>query len=448
MSGALNPTGTTAASGGAVGFSALLQHASFRFIPFKVLAESTTTGRKIAIHDYPFQDGIQAEDLGGRARLYRFTGYLVGPAGPVLEKLLLNAAESPGPGMLIHPMIGARNVVCLSCTTGARFDRQRVIEVHWEFLESSASNGLLTAIATAASVFATVASGIGSSRTSFNAVAVPAAAAAPEAKVQAGVVSSAFTAQVVTRTADGTGALRSVAGLPGNNGRYAAGRLAEPQAATTTAQALANATAARAQVVSRAATVNTTAANLSSASDYVGDLDNLMTAVRTSLIDPADQIRVLVPLTTFSYVAPDGTSTIGAAMAAMTEAVAGAARRAAALALASASAAYQPTSHEDALEIMAAVAGALDTEITAAGDVGDDATYLALRDVRGAVVADLMARGANLAGIKTIDLRATMPALWVAYRLYGDADRTTELVARVNPPHPAFMPASFEALST
>lgn len=447
MSGAFNPSGTTLASGGPVGFSALLQHASFRFVPFKVLAESTTTGRKIAIHDYPFQDGIQAEDLGARARLYRFTGYLIGPAGPILEKLLLRAAEQPGPGLLVHPMIGARTVVCLSCTTGARFDRQRVIEVHWEFLESAQSSGLLTAIATAVSVFATVASGISTSRSSFNRVALPAAAAAPEAKIQAATVSAAYTAQAVARTTDGTGALRAVVGLPGNNGRYAGGRLAEPQPAATTAGALANATVARASVVTLAAVANATAATLASTSDYVGDLDNLMQGVRASLIDPADQIRVLVHLATFTYASPVGTSSIGAAMATMTSAVTGAVRRSAALALAQASATYAPTSHDDAVATMAIVVAALDAEITAAGDTGDDATYSALRDVRAAVVADLMARGANLAGIKTITLAANMPALWVAHRLYGTADRTTELVARVNPPHPAFMPASFEALS-
>jgi len=41
-----------------------------------------------------------------------------------------------------------------------------------------------------------------------------------------------------------------------------------------------------------------------------------------------------------------------------------------------------------------------------------------------------------------------MPALAIAYRLYADATRADDLIARVDPPNPNFMPTRFEALSS
>lgn len=447
MSGALSPIGTTLALGTPAAALSTLQHAAFRFVPFKVLAQATTVGRKTAIHDFPFADGVQTEDLGARARIYRFTGYLVGPAAPVLEKAILAAAETPGPGLLVHPTIGARNVVCLSLTTGSRFDRMRVIELHWEFLEPTEGTGLATAIATAVAVLATVASGWATSSRSFNRAAVPAAAVAPEAKAEAATVSAAFTERVVRATTDGTGALRAVAGLPGNHGRYAAGSLGALQPAATTAEALANATVARAAVVAAAAACTDVAENLGEDTDYVAALRVLMAKLAAALIDPTDRIRILLGLVSFAYESPTGSSTIGEAMAIVRGAVATAARQAAALALAEACAAFTPASHDDAVAVMLRVGAALDTEITAAGDALDDDTFTLLRRVRSDVIADLLARGADLALIEEVQFQAPMPALWVAHRLYQDALRVDELVNRANPVHPAFMPTTFSALA-
>lgn len=447
MSGALSPGGTTLALGTPASFLSVLQHAAFRFVPFKVLAQQTTVGRKVAIHDFPFADGVQTEDLGMRGRIYRFTGFVHGPAGPVLEKALLMAAEAKGPGLLVHPTIGARNVVCLSLSTGVRYDRMRVIELNWEFLEPAAGSLLITAIATAVSVLATVSSGWATSKGSFNAKAVPAAAVAPEAKVEGAAVSAAFTGRVRAAVVDGTGALRAVVGLPGNLGRYASGSRRTLQAATTAEGALANATAARAAVTVAASTADATAANLGPSSDYVGDLQTLMTATASALVDPADQIRVLLPLTAFTYDDPTGTSTIGSAMATMRDAVSAAARQAAAYALATAVASYQPSSQADAVETMLRVTAAMDVEITSAGDALDDDAYQALRDLRGAIVADLMSRGGSLELVEAVSVAAPMPALTLAHRLYQDARRANELVAGVDPPHPAFMPTRFDALA-
>jgi prophage DNA circulation protein len=74
----------------------------------------------------------------------------------------------------------------------------------------------------------------------------------------------------------------------------------------------------------------------------------------------------------------------------------------------------------------------------------DDAVYGALADLRGAVVRDIAARGADLARVVRYTPPETLPALVLAHRLYGDAARDGELVARNGIAHPGFVPGGLE----
>jgi prophage DNA circulation protein len=122
-------------------------------------------------------------------------------------------------------------------------------------------------------------------------------------------------------------------------------------------------------------------------------------------------------------------------------------RRAAAISLARASATYVPTSYQDAQRVLGIVDSALWQVIEEAGDIFDDVSYNALKALRTAVQADFAGRGNNLAQVVTRVFGAQQPALVLAYRLYQDASRADDLIARNDPPHPGFMPASIEALA-
>jgi prophage DNA circulation protein len=76
-----------------------------------------------------------------------------------------------------------------------------------------------------------------------------------------------------------------------------------------------------------------------------------------------------------------------------------------------------------------------------------DATYNALRDLRGSVVRDLNTRGAQLPPIKTFAFSASLPSLTLANRMYRDSSRADELVVQADPIHPAFFPQEFSALA-
>ena len=98
---------------------------------------------------------------------------------------------------------------------------------------------------------------------------------------------------------------------------------------------------------------------------------------------------------------------------------------------------------DDALRDADAIAAAIEAQ-TAAEDVVDstpidDAVYTALIDLRAAVTQDLRMRGAQLPKLTTYVPAATLPALVIAYGLYGDASRESEIVGRNRIRHPGFV---------
>lgn len=87
---------------------------------------------------------------------------------------------------------------------------------------------------------------------------------------------------------------------------------------------------------------------------------------------------------------------------------------------------------------------ALDVQMEAVGIVDgkpvDDVIYDALNELRTLVATDLRVRGSQLAGIVMYTPTATLPALVLSHRLYGDASRDAEIISRNNIRHPGFVP--------
>ncbi len=186
---------------------------------------------------------------------------------------------------------------------------------------------------------------------------------------------------------------------------------------------------------------------MSAPSDMATAAQTLAAAILSAASDPRNAIGKLGLLAQFNPNAAMSASVVGAAMAEMQDASGDLFRRAAVVAMARASMAYQPVSSDDAASIRNIVCDALDAEILIAADQGEDATFGALRTLRAAVVLDLNARGAGLPPIATITIGQSLPAPVLAQRLYRDATRSDELAMEAAPPHPAFMPTTFKALS-
>jgi prophage DNA circulation protein len=183
---------------------------------------------------------------------------------------------------------------------------------------------------------------------------------------------------------------------------------------------------------------------MSTTADFALAAQGLAGAVLAASVRPSDAIRLLADLAAVVPVATDATT---ADMAAMRSATGDLLRRAAVVALARASAMYQPTSFDDAAAVRVLVCDLIDREVTIAGDQMQDATFAAFRALRAAVALDLATRGAGLSSVATVASGA-VPAPVLAQRLYRDPVRADELVTQAAPVHPAFMPAQFKALSS
>lgn len=330
MSGFQNVTGFAAPTS-LSGVMSTLQKAFWRGVPFSVVASQVKKGRKVAIHDYPFRDGGWAEDMGRALRTYSFSGYLIGDIAPAMQLALDAAIEAPGPGLLIHPTLGAQMVSLLSASTAVRKDAGRVIEVSFEFIEQGAQSLITTLIATAVNVLAAAdiaVAAIGSDYATA-VVAVSPIGGAPPAPVtaEASAVIGSFGEACQAGGDDPAAVVSLAAGLspPDANstyGRYGAGRTSAATPAVpsgrsgatsaagntipvgATVQTLqASVTTNRAAIANATTTAKGSAATLSAATApaIAINIAAIIEAMRTSMTDPADQVRVLLGLSTFNY---------------------------------------------------------------------------------------------------------------------------------------------------
>jgi prophage DNA circulation protein len=173
----------------------------------------------------------------------------------------------------------------------------------------------------------------------------------------------------------------------------------------------------------------------------------LANALSAATMDPADAIRLLLPLCTWEPTPVFGSGPLAHTFAQWQYALASNMRSAALGALATACASYQPISYQDAQSLRLTVCAQIDAEATLAADNGNDAVAAALFNLKYAVAVDLLLKGANLPMLVEVTTLVSFPSLTEAWNLYQDTSREPALVASANAPHPLFMPLSFPALS-
>lgn len=443
-------------------FTDRLQQAKFRNVPFGVLSASGEFGRRLALHEYPFRDRPYAEDLGRATRRIHLRGFLVEDSliyggGDVIAQRdrMIAAAETEGPGTLIHPTLGSLQVSCgrFMVEEGVE-EGLRYFAIGFSFLESGARQ------------FPSVTSDTGFQLgTAADAMDIAAAqryalsAAAPlrlgTAVIgQVGATAAGWLAIGTALARDATTLFRLVSGLSGNFGRYFSGRNAgafgiavtAPRGASTGSLIVLGATfratiAAAGAALAGAAATGNAAAIAAAAQAYAASL-------LAAAADPADGVRLTAALAAFAPDQPTSSTALGSAMAAIQTATGAVCRRAAIAALARAARFYQPSSADDAIVVRNQVVGVIEQEITIAGDAGEDDVFNALIGLRTGVATDLNARGAALPPLRQFELAGSLPSLTLALRLYRNAGRSDELVSEAAPVHPLFMPRRFKALAS
>lgn len=456
-----------------------LQQASFRGVPFGVLAADGKFGRRVAVHQYPNRDKPYVEDLGRSTRRITLAGFLVenslvyGGGGVLAQRdAMVAAAETAGQGTLVHPTLGELQVSVPDggLTVSEKWDQGRYFEIGFTFIESgerlfpTASQVTPNALGSLANSL-DLSAGLDFISHMLNAVNLGQGVVRGVLSLGSSVVGTVYSTvggfirSVAAVAQDATGLFNLASMLTGQNfGRFVNGSVSSAfngirvnaNAPFTITSLESEGAQSRSEVSSAAATLAGAANGLDagSAPAFVAASQGLTASLSGAIVNPADAVRLFGSLATYTPGGNANPGQLGAAEAIAKNATAALLRRAALGALARAAAVYQPSSWDDAVSVRNMVTGYLDSEILIAGDTGDDGSYGALRALRQMTVAVLNQAGAGLPQLQRFAFNQSLPALALAERIYGDASRSNQLVAQAVPVHPAFMPLSFRALAS
>jgi len=244
------PIDTTNTSWAAGTWWQQLQPGSWRGVGFVMDTTPTKAGRRVALHEYPYRDTVWPEDLGKLPRRYQVSAFLVGDDVYSQKRAMIAACEEAGAGTLVHPILGAVQVVLLDFTTTERRDRGRYVEVELEFIDAASAALAPSPSSATGDAVKSLAGALNT--TSASALGNNLAGLPPLATMPAGAVSN-FARVAVDAVNDPARALNAVAGLVGLYGRYASGRMSTllPETATV-ASALSTAVNTRQAVLDAA----------------------------------------------------------------------------------------------------------------------------------------------------------------------------------------------------
>lgn len=433
-------------------FWSQLRPASYRGVPFGVFGGQVQFGRRNATHEYPFRDICWVEDLGRQPKRIQINGFLVGDDAIAQRDALIRACEKAGDGELVHPTLGRLNVALLNVGATEHWEQGRVFEITFSFIEQGQRLYPETTTTTTATVTAAATVADASAAKVFVTKAVQALQYGAAVANKAAQEASAWAAVAIQAGNDSTSLLKLAVSLPGEFGRLLGqasgitiGQLVSVTAGLTVQDLIGKAAVSRQEIASSTTTLKASATNLSttSAQPFADAAQQLAAAVLAAAPTPGDALRGLLSLAIYSP-APSGTGVFLALQSATLDLF----RRSAVAAMSRAAADYSPVSSDDAVAVRALVLDRLDAEILVAGDAGDDGAFTSMRALKAAVVQDMNAKGAAVPTLSKVETGRPMPSLALAQRLYRDSTRSTELVERAAPIHPAFMPRSFQALTS
>jgi prophage DNA circulation protein len=374
--------------------------ASFRGVPFKVEEGGRNAGRRVVEFEFPKGNTPYGEDMGRAARRWQITGYVIGDDYIAQRDALLDACDADGAGILIHPSLGAMNVLCGPVQSHESRLRGGICTFEMLFLEAGQAPSATVTDDTQGQVSAQADdTGSASASALDDGLAAAFAAGATVANIAEGV---GLLASILTTL---SGSVSGQTGIAGSNLFFAINdllvggeaNLRLSQLGTPLLAVFEQATTAGATL----AGMNTVIAAMESAtpSGAIG-IAVVNAGINMALVE---QARILAA-TTF-------------------------------------------TSSNDVSAAIASNNNNFSTAEETIADSGDVATYQALIALHSAVTRDLVNRGLQLPSLVTYSLPRSLPSLVVSLRLYGDSTRADDLVAQNKVIHPAFMPAAGVALS-
>lgn len=131
-----------------------IQEGSYRGVLFHVitsksryqgaLAQVTDTGgRRKVKYQFPYTDGQTTDDLGRKAESYDFDVLIHGPRYIEGFTALVKALQDPTPGILIHPVLGDRQVVVEDYSIVHANDKRKAAQFRLVFIEHTFTIGTI-----------------------------------------------------------------------------------------------------------------------------------------------------------------------------------------------------------------------------------------------------------------------------------------------------------------
>lgn len=401
--------------------------ATFRGVGFFVATADSSHGRRQAVHETAQRDIPYTEDLGRKSREFGITGYLLGKEYDVAREELIKACEQAGPGVLVHPYRGELTVVCRGLSVSESSEEGGKCTLSLTFLEAGE-------------------------------------ASYPSAKV------------------DSVNAISEKAGAVSEAGKenFVSDFLAKgypsfvAESATTQIKGLSDFLSSPEFIVSsdvqavsgyydKVKSIGSNAFDLiQKPFEFADQVVDAISSIRSAFGDSA--FGMLTSLYNQYFPSDNSSSGSGSSTSATTpsrqqvvkntSAVAGLVRQAAISQAAVAAVVTQTTedvsnggtkttsaptkyhSYEAAITVRTEIADRLDEESEM---TNDDLVYVAVTDLRTAVVQAVPDPEQDLPRLATFSPRQTLPSLVVAYQLYGDASRAEDIVVRNDPRRPGFL---------
>lgn len=383
---------------------------SFRGVPFHTVGAEVKVGRRNVVNEYPQRDVPYVDDLGRRARRFVVDCYVIGPDYLYERDALVEAFEAPGPGELIHPRYGACTVsVEGEVSVKESPDQGGLARITVTFVEDGPNTFPKAVANTVAQVESAANAADEATQAAFAAeftVAGPSVLATQAlTELSANVASTLQTARQVTSVAG----LAAIVGLAGGLSGNLAALMRTP---VVLVQSLRSIYAQLVQELARP---------LSALAEFQAVF---VTNARSTSVATSGSTRAR------SLVNRMASADLQRRLALTTQA------RVLAVAMANTDVI---ASSDQAVALRNALVAQIDTELEANDPPFDVAQ--ALSRLRAAVVRDVAARAEFLLERSTYTPQAVLPALVLAHRIYQDATRADELVARNRVAHPAFMPA-------
>ncbi|GFM82880.1 2-hydroxyacid dehydrogenase [Pseudomonas cichorii] len=419
--------------------------ASFRGIGFFIETDSVPVGRKGQLHEFPQRDEPYFESLGKESQIYTMEALLVGEDCFERRDRLLEALEANGAGELVHPWLGRMQVQVGGCILKHSRTEGGVVRLSLKFYPDQplrfptstvntrrqlvqASDGLLDS---ALKRYRAVMSVVDAAR--INIQALRSALSGIFAVIQ-----RQFT-PFMTIYSDITSLVHSLVNAPLTLSTMFSSFFASFQGdgnGTSTS-------------------TSTTASSSSSSSTSVSVSSSSSVNYRSTISDATQQAEAIASI---NLVNQGGGLDTGSAAQATANLVQDSllvkvARVVASMPVATAavpiiatpSLEHQVVMPVDRAQVPVAddvieLRDTLSSAIWEASLKADPEHYLALNTLRQALIRHLNAVAAS--GVRLVDIKVAepLPALVLAYRRFGDATRSVEVVQRNRVQHPGFLP--------